>query len=147
MKTISLLPLATGDATEVQFTLFASGKPQLTTGLQKLMQAAAFFVLTAKGSIPTYPDFGNSQVTALSWTQISLQQTYESLSSSVSELTTELTDYLAASTAALPDDERLGTLEITMISGNDDQLVLRLFLTSAAGESAIYDYNLFSETP
>jgi hypothetical protein len=99
---------------------------------------------TTRGSIPTLPNFGNSQYLDLTTPGVGLLQATDTIEAAISTLTAELESYLKFTTANLPDDERLGSIDMELGIGNES-LSIKVNLTSAAGKLAVYDHKLFSK--
>lgn len=142
MYTFSISKLATKELAEVVPDLQYSGPVKLTKGLHKLASQLMFLLYTEYGSISGLPDIGLSVKQRLG--SVSMSET-SVVSQIVSDIAGEARRQLANLTRGLPDDERVGEVDIQAVDILDfDELKVSISISSASGSAAVYDMTLIA---
>jgi hypothetical protein len=140
-RTVDLLVLHGGQVSEQAeelvgaFALPGTGGT-ITAGLQKLAQRTFLELLQEIGSEPYFPTRGCSYLTEL---RSGIVQTpSELLNAFARGVQQARRTLLAEETAAMPDDERLGTIETLSVVLEGDVAAVTFRVTSLAGDTAVY---------
>lgn len=139
MSTLQIIPLADEQWRLISISLVRDSKYFKTRGLHKLVQRTVFFLATDPRSVHILPNYGNTYKDQLMQVSLSEVSVIERI---ISELSADLERDLRLITNNSPEDEQLGSLEMSLSSIEEDGIIILVEITSVAGDSATFSQKL-----